>query len=144
MQHSSAHRSAGPRSPRQRPTLVQDVRAPAPPDDAAPIALPRAASLSHDDVVAAACAARARLADPRAERERDAALSELYGAALHLARCLGDHTRHSLVEYRGSHSAWDVVREGEELFAAHERYAVAARRAADRLRALGLMPGSAE
>lgn len=143
MQHSSAHRSAGPRSPRQRPTLVQDVRAPAP-EGAPPSALPRAASVSHDDVVAVACAARARLTDPRAERERDAALSELYGAALHLARCLGDHTRHSLVEYRGSHSAWDVVREGEELFTAHERYAAAARRAADRLRALGLTPVFAE
>jgi len=50
----------------------------------------------------------------------------------------------SLVEYRGSHSAWDVVREGEELFTAHERYAAAARRAADRLRALGLTPVFAE
>ena len=100
----------------------------------------RARGVGHDvsrqELALLAVAARARCPDRGADEERVALLGEVYAAGLDLARHLRDHTLHSMAEYRGSHSAWDVLAESEALCAAQERYAAVARRAAARLPAI--------
>ncbi len=92
--------------------------------------------VSRQELALLAVAARARCLERSADVERVALLGEVYAAGLDLARQLRDHTLHSMAEYRGSHSAWDVLAESEALAAAKERYALVARRAAARLPAL--------
>jgi len=99
-------------------------------------ATPAGQHLERRDALTLAIAARTRCADPRVEQERSTLLGEVYAAGLEFANQLRDHLKHSVVEYRGSHGAWDVVAESEALFVAHDRYAAAARRAAARLRTL--------
>jgi hypothetical protein len=108
------------------------------------VAPPPGVRISRQDVLVLARAARARFADRQAEQERDALLTELHAAALDLARRLRDHTQHCVVEYRGSHGAWDVVAECQGVFAAHERYASIARRAAAQLRSRITVPAELE
>ena len=115
-------------------------------DDELPlgVAAPAGLLISRQDVLVLALAARARFTDPRAEQERDALLTELHAAAIDLARRLRDHTLHCIVEYRGSHGAWDVVAESQGTYAAHERYASVARRAAAQLRPRIAVPAELE
>jgi hypothetical protein len=117
---------------------VSPVAADAARSDAASLAgRTRAASSDvRQDLAMLAVAARARCADQRAEDERRALLGDVHAAGLDLARQLRDHTLHSMAEYRGSHSAWDVLAESEALAVAHDRYVAVARRAAVRLRAV--------
>ena len=70
----------------------------------------------------AAAAVSVRLRDPGAEQRRLALVAELLRLQSTLGRALGEHARHSLSEWRGSHSTWDVVAEAEEVYVALEQY----------------------
>jgi hypothetical protein len=96
----------------------------------------RDVTLRFDDVDTVAAAASARFHDPDMEARRMALLAEVNHAARELSRHLADHTRHTLVEYCGSHSAWDLRLEGELYYTALARYVELVRAAADWLRPL--------
>ena len=95
-------------------------------------------TISRSDTEVVAHATSTRFADPGAEAEREAVLHEVIGAARDLHQSLRSQTLHSLAEYRGSHSAWDVNAESRVVYAALERYSVTMRRAAARLRQIAV------
>jgi hypothetical protein len=95
-----------------------------------------AVTITRGDSEVIATAMSARLADPRAEAEREAVLCEVIHAARDLQQGMRDQTLHALAEYRGSHSTWNVVADAGTVYAALDRYSVTMRGAAARLRQL--------
>ena len=93
-------------------------------------------TIARGDTEVVAAATATRLGDARAEAERVAVLQEVIHAARDLHQGLRDQTLHSLAEYRGSHSAWNMDAENRVVYAALDRYSVTLRRAASRLRHL--------
>ncbi len=93
-------------------------------------------TIARGDTETIATATVTRLGDARAEAERVALLQEVIHAARDLHQGLRDQTLHSLAEYRGSHSAWNIGAESRVVYAALDRYSVTVRRAAARLRLL--------
>jgi len=150
---AAPHESGGPEFPvdlpvRPRTQTLRAARAakgkrPAE-REVSPDAAQPSARASRHDVLVLALAARARFADASAEAQRKAILGEVHAAALDLARRLRDHTNHCIVEYRGSHGAWDVVAEAQGTYEAHDRYARVARHAAAQLRPLVPVPAELE
>lgn len=89
-----------------------------------------------------ASASSARLEDPRLEQERVVLIGAALAAGREASRALEAWLAQSLVEYRGSRSAWDLEATTAELCRALDRYDATMRDMAARLCAL--LPGIAE
>jgi len=80
--------------------------------------------IAISDLRVASAVVSLRLADPAAEQRRLALVDELLRATGNLGRALVGHARHGLSEYRGTHSAWDVAADAEQVLEALARYEV--------------------
>ena len=83
-----------------------------------------------------AVASNARLDDPLLEQERVVLIGAAIAAGRDAHRALDAWLSQSLVEYRGSHSAWDLRSTAAHLCQALDRYETTARRMATRLSAI--------
>ncbi len=98
---------------------LEKVRHAAAPAPARPTAdeAPAAASISQEGLQALAALVTTRLDGPE-ELRRLALVDEALQAAQRLGQALTTLTRHSIVEYRGSHGAWDVRADADAAFVA--------------------------
>lgn len=98
----------------------------APAADAPP---PASAVVARERLHALAALAAARL-DGAHEQRRLRSLDEAHVAGRRASRLLGEFTRHSVTECRGSHSTWDVCGDADAVFDALREYAQALDRVA--------------
>jgi hypothetical protein len=86
-------------------------------------------TIAHESLRTMATLVTARL-DGAHELHRIALVDDVLGAARRLSRVLDELTRHSVMEYRGSHSTWDLRAEADAAFLAIRAYASALDRVA--------------
>ena len=101
----------------------------------APADIPPPVTITRDGLRMMATLVAARLDGPR-EQHRLTMLDEVLQSAQRLSHVLNDLTRHSIMEYRGSHTAWDVRADSDAVFHAFREYAAALERVAS----AGLQP----
>jgi hypothetical protein len=84
--------------------------------------LPTAVAIAHEDLAVLSVVAMLRYPVRTAEQHRLDRMRAVLEAASELSRRLESHTHCTLVNYRGSHGAGDLVAETEALSAALQRY----------------------
>ncbi len=87
-------------------------------------------TIARNDLRVAAIVVSVRLREPLAEQQRLMLVDELLRVESNLGRALAEHARHALSEARGSHSAWDIMADAEQVYAALERYEATVQRIA--------------
>lgn len=118
------------RIPAATPPAATPARGRASPGD-----IPPPVTITRHGLQMMATLVAARLDGPR-EQQRLAMMDEVLQSAQRLSHVLNALTRHSVMEYRGSHTAWDVRADSDAAYDAFRDYAGAL----ERLASAGLQP----